>query len=505
MGEAYDAIVVGSGATGGWAAKELTRSGLRVALLEAGPVLSGEGPSVSPSGARRQQIQARCYAFGDHSSHLFVDDTENPYSHPEDAPFDWIRSRLVGGRLHTWGRTAVRMSEFDFKAADRDGVGEAWPISYADIAPYYDRVEEFMRVCGAAEGYDLLPDGHFILPMPLSGGERAFKTRTERRWPTRRVTPSRIATAGPDALLDAARATGRLDLRPDSVVSRVNVDRKTGNVAGVTFVDRLTFQEEEVEAPVVVLCASAIESTRLLLNSATAEHPNGLGNSSGALGRYLMDHTYGVGVDAVVPWRRRSHGGTRSYGCMIPAYRNVTEPVDDFVRSYGIEFQVEARAGGRLAGLRRWRGVPACMRAFGEVLPSFENQISVDPQKPDAWGIPTVHLVCRYGDNEREMAADQARNLVAMAEASGWEITSAQAKLGPPGLSVHEMGTARMGSGADSSVLDRHNESWDIPNLFITDGACFTSGGCQNPTLTMMAITARACDFIVEKLKRHEL
>lgn len=505
MDRTYDAIVVGSGATGGWAAKQLTEDGLRVALLEAGPALSGEGPSASIDGARRQQVQARCYAFGDHSAHLFVDDVENPYSYPEDAPFDWIRSRVVGGRLHTWGRTAVRMSESDFKAADRDGVGEPWPISYADLVPYYDRVERFMKVCGTAEGHELLPDGAFIPPLPLSAGERAFRARTEELWPTRRVTPARIATAEPEALLDAARATGRLELRPNSVVSRVTVDRGTGKVAGVAYVDRLGGGEEEVEAPVVVLCASALESTRLLLNSATTEQPDGLGSSSGVLGRYLMDHTYGVGVDVVVPWSRRRGGGARSHGCMIPAYRNVTEPVDEFVRSYGIELQVEARPGGRLAGLRPWSRVTGCVRAFGEVLPAFDNYVAVDPERPDAWGIPSLRIVCRYGDNERRMAADQSRCLVEMAEASGWEIELAQSELSPPGLSVHEMGTARMGARAEDSVLDPFNQCWDVPNLFVTDGACFTSGGCQNPTLTMMAITARACDFIVERLRRGEL
>ncbi len=505
MGEAYDAIVVGSGATGGWAAKELTANGLRVALLEAGPELSGDGPSASLDGARRQQVQARCYAFSERSAHLFVDDLENPYSYPDDAPFDWIRSRLVGGRLHTWGRTAVRMSEFDFKAANRDWIGEPWPISYTDLAPYYDRVEEFMRVCGTAEGYRFLPDGKFIPPLPLSPGERAFKARIEGLWPTRRVTPARIATAAPEALLDAARGTGRLELRPDSVVSRVTVDRGTGKVAGVAYFHRLSGREEEVEAPVVVLCASALESTRILLNSATTEHPDGLGNSSGVLGHYLMDHTYGVGVDAVVPWRRRRGGGARSYGCMIPAYRNVTEPANEFVRSYGIELQVEARPGGRLAGLRPWSRITGCVRAFGEVLPHFDNHVTVDPESPDAWGIPSLRIVCRYGDNERRMAADQSRSLAEMAQASGWEVEGAQSELSPPGLSVHEMGTARMGARAEDSVLDPNNQCWDVPNLFVTDGACFTSGGCQNPTLTMMAITARACDFIVEGLRRGEL
>jgi choline dehydrogenase-like flavoprotein len=504
MGEGYDAIVVGSGATGGWAAKELTEAGLRVAVLEAGPELAAAASS-STADARCQQVQARCYAYGEGTQHLFVDDLENPYSSPEDAPFAWIRSRLVGGRLHTWGRTSVRLCERDFKAASHDGIGEDWPISYADLAPYYDRVERFLRVCGSAAGCAQMPDGSMIEPPPLASAERDFAARVVRRWPTRTVTPARIAGAPPGELIAAARATGRLTLMPGSVASRVTVDPRDGRASGVAFVRRLTGGEEEVRAPVVVLCASTIESTRLLLNSASEACPDGLGNSSGTLGHYLMDHTYGVGIDAVAPWRWRPGGGRSSHGCLVPAFRNVTEHGVDFARSYGIELQVEAPAGGRLARMRARRSGTAWMRAFGEVLPRFENHVAIDPQSKDAWGIPTVRICCRYGENERLMAADQHARLEEIAEAAGWEVENSDGDLGPPGLSVHEVGTARMGSDPVTSVLDRHNRSWDVPNLFVTDGACFTSGGSQNPTLTMMAITVRACEFIVERLRRGEL
>lgn len=506
MGEGFDAIVVGSGATGGWAAKELTEAGLRVALLEAGPEVPPAAPAADPLlDSRRQQVQARCYAYDEGSAHLFVDDLDNPYAAPEDAPFAWIRSRLVGGRLHTWGRTSVRMSDRDFKAAGGDGIGEEWPISYADLAPHYDRVERFLRVCGEAAGCEQMPDGSFLEPPPPASAERAFAAQVERRWPTRRVTPARIAKAPPQALLDAARATGRLALMADSVASRVVLDPDGARAVGVAFVGRSSGREEEVRAPLVVLCASTIESTRLLLNSATEQHPDGLGNSSGALGHYLMDHTYGVGIDGVAPWRWRPGGGRSSHGCLIPAFRNVTEPGADFVRTYGVELQIESPAGGRLASMRARRSGTAWMRAFGEVLPSFENRVEVDPGKTDAWGIPTVRIHCRYGENERRMAADQHRCLEEMAAAAGWEVETSEAELGPPGLSVHEVGTARMGSDPASSVLDRHNRCWDVPNLYVTDGACFTSSGSQNPTLTMMAITVRACEFIVAALKRGEL
>jgi choline dehydrogenase-like flavoprotein len=511
MADYYDAIVVGSGATGGWAAKELTESGLRVALLEAGPALpfdpeaSAPAESVEPA---RQPIQAHCYAFNERTSHLFVDDVENPYSYPEDQPFDWIRSRQVGGRMHLWGRMCLRMSDYELKAASRDGVGDDWPISYADLAPYYDRVERFMRVCGTAEGLPQIPDGLFAEPPQLSAAERRFKAAVESRWNERHVTGARIALAPPDAMLAAATETGRLTLCSDSVASRV-LTGDGGTASGVAYVDRLSGQEREVSGRVVVLCASAIESTRLLLNSATADHPAGLGNSSGALGRYLMDHTYGIGLDGVLPQRTRSLADRTSYGCAIPSFRNV-EAVDDvdFIRGYGVELQIQtpvagplgrARALGRRSDGRFW------MRTFGEVLPSFENQVSVDPTKTDAWGIPIAHIACRYGENELKMAPDQRQTLLEMAEAAGLQIEKTYPDLAPPGLSIHEMGTARMGSDPNSSVLNPDNQTWDVANLFVTDGACFTSGGFQNPTLTMMALTVRACDHIVARLKKNEL
>ena len=477
-----------------------------MALLEAGPLSPpSASPSASPSEARRQQVQARCYAYADHTAHLFVDDLDNPYESPEDAPFAWIRSRVVGGRLHTWARTSVRMSERDLKAAEEDGIGQAWPISYADLAPHYDRVERFMAVCGVAARCERMPDGRFGPSPALSSAERDFAARVERRWPTRTVTSARIAEAPAGALVEAAKATGRLTLLPDSIASRVIVEDGGGRAAGVAFVKRLTGREEELRAPVTILCASTIESTRLLLNSASEVHPDGLGNSSGMLGHYLMDHTYGIGIDGHAPWRWRPGGGRSSHGCLVPAFRNVTEPGADFVRSYEIELRIEAPEGGRLAGIRGRRSGMAWIRAFGEVLPRFENQVAIDPERVDAWGIPAVRVECRYGENERRMAADQHRCLEEMVALAGWEVERSDAELGPPGLSVHEVGTARMGADPETSVLDPHNRCWDVPNLFVTDGSCFVSGGSQNPTLTMMAITVRACGFVVEQLRRGEL
>jgi choline dehydrogenase-like flavoprotein len=524
--ESFDAIVVGSGATGGCAAKELTAAGLRVALVEAGPEVpfpdagpgrnaggqSGGGtldaapPDAKPV-ADRQRVQARCYAFGEGTAHLFVDDLDNPYSHPEEKPFDWIRGRVVGGRLHTWGRMCLRMSDWELKAAGRDGIGEDWPISYADLEPYYDRVEGYLRVCGTPEGLPQLPDGPFAEPPHLSAGERAFKQAVEARWSGRRVTGARIALAPPGAMLEAAKGTGRLSLFPDSVVSQV-LAGPNGRARGVRFVGRATGAEQELEARVVMLCASTIESTRILLNSATAEHPQGLGNSSGLLGHYLMDHTYGIGIEGVAPQRVHRPGGSTLYGCAIPSFRNVGENEVGFARGYGVELQVHTPIAGRLGRLRAGpRELPGqfWMSCFGEVLPRHENRVALDAERKDAWGVPIAHIECAYGENEERMAADQLSCLLEMAEAAGLVVEQRHADLAPPGLSIHEIGTARMGGDPASSVLNGYAQSWDVPNLFVTDGSCFVSGGYQNPTLTMMAITARACDHIAAQLRRGEL
>lgn len=526
MAESFDAIVVGSGASGGWAAKELTERGLRVALLDAGPKVpfadvgsernaggqgAGQAPDAAPPDAEpaagRQEVQSRCYAFEQGTAHLFVDDLDNPYSHPEGKPFDWIRGRVVGGRLHTWGRMCLRLSDWELKAASRDGIGEDWPISYADLEPYYDRVEAYLRVCGTPEGLGQLPDGPFAESPHLSAAELAFKRAVEARWGGRRVTGARIALAPASATLDAAAASGRLSLFPDSVVAQVLMGAE-GRARGVRFLERETGAERELDARLVMLCASAIESTRILLNSATAEHPRGLANSSGVLGRYLMDHTYGIGVEGVARQRVHRPGESTLYGCAIPSFRNVTENEVDFAREYGVEMQIHTPIAGRLGRLRAGRReLPGqfWMGSFGEVLPRFENQVTLHEERTDAWGVPIAHIECAYGENEERMAADQLRCLLEMAEAAGLEVEQEHAQLAPPGRSVHEMGTARMGSDPQSSVLNPHNQSWDVPNLFITDGACFVSGGYQNPTLTMMALTVRACEYATTAFERGEL
>lgn len=501
MTDPYDVIVVGSGATGGWAAKDLAESGLRVALLEAGPLLLDRGTRQAPApDPDRQHIQAQCFAFDEETAQLFVDDVDNPYSHPPDSPFLWIRSRQAGGRTLLWDRLCLRMSDRELKAASGDGVGIDWPISYADLAPYYDRVERFLAVRGTPEGLEQIPDGAFAEPLPISAGERRFKAAVEARWPTRTVTSARIADASPEATLRAALRTGRVSLYVDSIASRVLLEPGGGRAAGVAYVDAASGAEREVRGRTIVLCASTIESTRLLLNSADENHPDGLGNSSGTLGRYLMDHTYDIGIDGVASASPRQTPDPESDGCYVPNFRGVTEDDGGFLRGYGIALQIAPPGDGllsRLRGPRRRKGGWFWMRAFGEVLPNPDNRVTIDPGTIDAWGIPSVHIECRYGENERAMAADQLHTLLDFAAAADLDVKETRDTLSPPGLSIHEIGTARMGDNPATSVLDPCNRAWDVPNLYVTDGSCFTSGGFQNPTLTMLAISARACDHII--------
>ncbi len=474
--EAYDAIVIGSGACGGWAARELTAAGLRTLVLEAGPDHDADGTPSAPAPGR-QPIQSRSYAHRPETAHLFVDDVDHPYAHPDGRSFDWIRGRQVGGRLHVWAGMSPRLTDHDLHAASRDGLGEDWPLTEADLAPYYDRVERFLAVESA----------------PLSAGEELLQRTVADRWPTRRVTGPPIATAAPGAALADAARTRRMTLRPNAVVTHVLVGPDSHRARGVAYVDTTDGSEREATARLVFLCASTIESTRLLLNSATHHHPSGLANSSGVLGRYLADHTFGVGIDGRVPLPAGGNGGTpAAHGAAIPAFRNVTEHDVDFLRGYGVRLLVDTSG-------RFW------MRAFGEVLPRFESRVELEPDRPDRWGVPTVRIDCAYGDNEQLMAADQVACLSEMAEAAGFEVEAVHPDPASPGSSAHELGTARMGRDSRNSVLNSFNQAWDVENLFVTDGASFTSAGHQNPTLTMMALTSRACDYAVARLRRREL
>ncbi|HEX8089807.1 MAG TPA: GMC family oxidoreductase [Blastocatellia bacterium] len=562
--EVYDAIVVGSGATGGWAAKELTEKGMRVIVLEAGRKLDplkdfnehtwpyevkyrGNLGNRAVYGAR-QPIQSKCYACNEYGHQFFVDDLDNPYTTADGKPFDWIRGRQVGGRTIMWGRQTYRLSDYELKAASRDGYGEDWPISYAELAPYYDRVEEFIGVSGSAENLPQLPDGKFLPAMKLTCGEWTLKRAVERRWKDRRVMIGRAAIltrphngraachycghcdrgcttssyfSSPGSTLPAAAKTGRLTLRTNAVASHVIIDTNTGKAKGVAFIDQVNKQGYEVFGKVIVLCASTIESTRLLFNSATRQHPSGVGNSSGVLGHYLMDHMFGLTVGGLVPGVANypyNYDDGRANGIYIPKFRNIGERHPKFIRGYGIQGGAQRGMlpttiksipgfGSEYKKMVRETNSPApfWMGAWCEMLPEENNRVTINKDVKDAWGIPTAHIECAHGDNERAMARDAIDTLKEMAEEARFEVAYANPFPASPGLCIHEVGTARMGGDPKKSVLNKFNQSWDVKNLFVTDGACFVTVGCQNPTLTMMAITARACDYIVDQHKRGDL
>lgn len=544
----YDAIVVGSGATGGFAAKELTERGLSVLLLEAGPAHGKEayahlatargGPSSSLSrlraALRGQHVQAKATFFSERTGFLFVNDRENPYSHDPRHHYLWIRGRQLGGRFLSFGRVLPRWSDYDFKAASRDGWGEDWPISYEDLAPYYDRVEEFLGVVGVADHIPNMPDGKFIAKAGLTRWERDLKARIEAKWPERRVTPWRYLSSRayrdhvPITIL-AGEATGRLEIRTGAVVKQVRIDESTGRATGVSYVDAATRRLIDVSAGVVVLCASTIESVRLLLNSACGKHPQGLGNASGALGRYFMDQSLALvfgGATGANGWEKVEDGhgdliSSNPGGMYIPRYQNLdrlTHP--QFIRGFNVQ--------GAIGRFYVPDGSPPLFgfTAHGEMLPQFDNRVTIDPRRKDAWGIPIAHIRCAPGENELKMlrvAMDDLKEVVAL---NGYGIEVAGSYLGIEnpdnlmphgdwlarfmfrrtyrqslgiGAAIHECGGARMGLDPAKSVLNPHNQVWDVANLFVTDPSCFVTNGTCGPTLTAMALTVRACEYIARE------
>ncbi len=559
----YDAIVVGSGATGGWAAKVLTEKGMSVLVLEAGRQLDEKkdfrehtfpyelkyrGLVTGSKFAPRQPIQSRCYAANEYGHHLFVDDIDNPYTTPEDKPFWWIRGRHVGGRSITWGRQSYRMSDYDFKAAERDGYGDPWPISYADLEPYYNQVEDFVGISGSYENLPQLPDSKFLPAMKMTCGEHLLKKGVESNWSDRKVIIGRAAIltqphqgraachwcghcdrgctthsyySSPGSTLPAAAKTGRMTLKPNSVVRELIVDTNTGKAKGVRVINQLTKQERDEYAKVVVLCASTLESTRILLNSKSRQHPEGFGNTSGALGHYLMDHMYSISAGGIVPQLFGSEydfSDGRANGIYVPRFRNIKDKHPNFIRGYGMQGGVRVSTdffkGRQIPGfganfkkmVREAKSeVTWGLGAWCEMLPDKNNTAKIDPNKVDAWGIPVLHIECKHGDNERAMAKDALETIKEMATAAKFTIQYSNLTPAPPGFCIHEVGTARMGSDPKTSVLNKWNQTWDAKNVFVTDGACYASVGCQNPTLTMMAITARACDYIADEFKRGNL
>ncbi len=552
--EVFDAVVVGSGATGGWAAKELTEAGLRVALVEAGRNLIPEKDFTehlipyqvkyrgrSPEITRTRPIQSRCYACMEYNYDWFVNDFESPYTTDPDKPVNWFRVRILGGRSLVWGRQSYRFSDLDFKAASRDGYGDDWPISYAELAPWYDKAEEFVGISGAAEGVPQLPDGKFLPPMAMTCGEVQLRKNVKEKF-GRTITIGRTANLtaplngrppchycgpcergcmthsyfnSPTTTIAAAQATGRLKLLTDSVVSHVTTDTATGRATGIRFVHRETREVRELRSRVVVLCAQSLESVRILLNSANRQFPNGLANSSGVLGHYLMDHMTGFGAYGRLPMlEARPWAGPpqRPNGIYVIRFRNVTEKHPDFLRGYGYQGGSEASFSTWAEGYGKdykqavhkgqtWIG----MGGFGECLARFENHCELDKTVVDAWGVPALKIVASYGENEKKMGPHIAQDAAEMLEAAGAVDIGTDAKIDPFGHAIHEVGVARMGEDPKKSVLNKFCQSHDVKNLFVMDGSSFVSSGCQNPTLTMMALVCHSCDYLVKSLNRQEL
>ena len=521
----YDAIVVGSGAAGSWAAKELTQGGLNVVLLEAGRNLDIARDFAADAAIGRmgiaarvrsaiqgQQVQARSPGFSDATKQFYVNDRENPYTTPGGKPFLWIRGRRLGGRLHTWARHVPRMSNYEFKAASVRGDGVDWPLSYEDLAPYYDIVERTLGVHGKPAGIPNCPDGQFIGPAKTTKAEEAFLDKIAERRPDIRVTYGRSVKYDKERVplpIRLALATGRFEIRTDAVVSRLLTDARSGKATGVEYVDRLTKNTRAVHGKVIVVCASAIESVRILLNSQSARHPSGVGGSSGHLGRYLCDHiaypqTGDVSEGDVDPDPNEAGWDLAATGLYIPSF--CEKEAKNFPGGYGIQVWIGRRKP-------TWG-----MYALGEMQPRFENYVSLDPRVKDAWGIPVARIECSHSQADVNMVAHMKRMIPEIAAAGGLRVDK-NLDLGRgnilfkllrpavfadhgaylPGGAVHETGGARMGDTPDNSVLNSYCQCWDADNVFVTDGACFVSSGFQNHTLTIMAITARACEFIVRE------
>lgn len=559
MKKNFDAIVIGTGISGGWAAKELCENGLKTLVLERGRMVNhGDYPTATkaiwdfdfrgnPTAADhdKQEKQARTgFVTNQATSHWFVNDLEHPYN--ETKRFDWIRGYHVGGRSLTWGRQALRLSDLDFEANKKEGIAIDWPIRYDEIAPWYTKVEKFIGVCGEKLGLPQLPDGYFSPAMPLNPVEEDFRNHISKHYKDRVLTMGRFANLTGDAqhlgrnncvyrnrcsrgcplgayfssnssTLPAAERTGNMTLRPFSIVSEIIYDDTNKTASGVRIIDAETHDVLEFSAKIIFCCASTVGSTSILLNSKSKRFPTGMGNDSGELGHNMMDHHFRVGASGTTTnFKNISYENNRPASFHIPRFRNLEKSEQDprFLRgysfqgsasrtnwrraikelSYGKEFKDELLKPGP------WR---IGMTGFGECLPYHENKMTLDYDKRDQWGLPTVTFDAEFKENELEMRKDMQEEAIKMLQLAGFENVEGFDNSRYLGHAIHEMGTARMGHDPKTSVLNNFNQIHAVPNVYVTDGACMTSSASQNPSLTYMALTARAVDHAVKQLKAN--
>jgi choline dehydrogenase-like flavoprotein len=516
----HDVLIVGSGHSGGMAAKILTQKGISCLMLNAGPEANFERDRTVKSahelpyrGFMQPGRLPHVFQANEYNANQWVDEKEIPYTHPPEAPYNWVRVRLLGGRSLFWARQSFRLSDFEFKAADIDGTGDNWPISLADLAPFYSRVEEIFRVSGRKEGWPQFPDGNFVdssFPPDTETIKRVTELANKRgigvsKW---RFAQGRDGLASSiNLLLPDALATGKLDIVENAIVREISVDKNTGLANGAHFVDRHSGREMHVKARVVVLAAGTLETTRLLLNSHIC-------NSSGVMGHYLVDQMYGVSVVASVAEARDGKAPDNLMGgsAFIPRFRNLSKKDKrDFIKGYCLNISSGGGASPNffpLYGeelqqkLDSYAGSCVSAGIFGERVARFENHVRIDNDVKDAWGIPVLHIEARDSENETNLRRDAANTAEELFHEAGWEIICKTDEVNPPGYSIHEVGTCRMGDNPKTSVLNKWCQSHDMKNLVVVDGASFVTCGWQNPTMTILSLSMRASEHLGEEMRQ---
>ena len=554
----YDAIVVGSGISGGWAAKELCEKGLKVLMLERGGPYdhikdyktASKNPwefehrgNTTAEQRKKYPVIHRGWAASEAVMDGWVNEEDCPYT--ETKPFTWWRSYRMGGRSILWGRQSYRWSQMDFEANDKDGIAVAWPIGYDDLAPWYDHVEKFAGISGAKDHLAHLPDGHFLPPMELNCVEKDVAARIKKAYGEKRhliigrtanltaEIPGRTKCqfrnrcwegcpfggyfSTQSSTLPAAMKTGNLTVRPYSLVKEVLYDKNTKKATGVEVLDTETNQTIEFKSKIVFLCASTLNTAWVLFNSATDVWPGGLGSSSGELGHNVMDHHYNLGASGTVEGYEDQYVyGRRANGFYIPRFVNLGGDKRNYLRGFGYQGSAsrqgwsreiaELNIGGDFKdALTEPGGWSIGATAFGEILPYHENMVSLNKNKKDKWGLPVLAMDAEMKENEFKMRKDMTEEMKAMFDAVGIKNVQTWDSGHALGHGIHEMGTARMGKDPKTSVLNKWNQVWDCMNVFVTDGACMTSSACQNPSLTYMALTARAVDYAVAELKKNNI